>query len=121
YYLMDTGEVSDLLGALKLVSETYDAFHHSQTLGPRAFATVRPDLQQQQEQHQQQGGHDEEEEPVPPPRHRHSQHHQLEQQQQQHLLLQQHQSADSFGSSMAHHSLATEGDIEGEFPRSPTP
>ncbi|CDI79935.1 trehalose-6-phosphate synthase domain-containing protein, putative, partial [Eimeria acervulina] len=139
YYLMDTGEVSDLLGALRLVSETYDAFHHSQTLGPRAFAssTVRPEQQQQQQHHQQhhqqqhhhhhqqqQQQHargqsiDEEEEPVPPLRHRHSQQHQLEQQQQQQqqqqLLLLQHQqghwSTDSMGSRLSHRSLETDDD-----------
>ncbi|KAL8272770.1 hypothetical protein Esti_003320 [Eimeria stiedai] len=57
FYLMDTGEVSELLGALRLVSETYDTFHHSQSLGPgalNAFATLH-EQQQQQQQLQQEG------------------------------------------------------------------
>ncbi|KAL8438221.1 hypothetical protein ACSSS7_000310 [Eimeria intestinalis] len=57
FYLMDTGEVSELLGALRLVSETYDTFHHSQSLGPvalNAFAKLHEQQQQQQQQLQQQ-------------------------------------------------------------------
>lgn len=61
FYLMDTGEVSELLRALRLVSETYDQFHHSQSMGPGSLSalaseanTERQQQQQQQQLHQQQ-------------------------------------------------------------------
>lgn len=59
FYLMDTGEVSELLGALRLVTETYDSFHHSQSMGPGAFAATalqQPQHDQQQQQQQQHQG-----------------------------------------------------------------
>ncbi|KAL8430647.1 hypothetical protein Efla_005132 [Eimeria flavescens] len=55
FYLMDTGEVSELLGALRLVSETYDTFYHSQSLGPGALNSFAALHEQQQQQQQQEG------------------------------------------------------------------